>query len=324
MDTLHRFVGIDVSKGVLEVKVLEGGASRFANDSDGIQQLLSWLGFECGDSPWHCGVEATSRYHVEVCDLLEAAGGTVNCFNPYQARSLAIGLGYFAKTDRVDARVLAELARLVRRPYVSRSAVGRALRDLSRQIQYLTDQRSCLMRRASLPSRCLQASESDQRLIACLSLEVKLLEKQWLSLLRGSALHSERYELLLSVPRIGVKTARVITSELPENLSEFSAKEVAAYFGLVPYDFQSGQHNGRGTIGHRGNAHLRKSLFCPATLAMYLVPEFVVLSRNLEMRGKHHLQIVTAIMHKLARRAIAVLLRGTPWQKEAPLSRCRT
>lgn len=313
MSTIQLFVGIDVAMLFLDVRLITGTSLRVANTQAGIAELIAWLLAQSGGREIVAGLEATSTYHLDVLRAMELAGVQAHCYNPRQVRDLAKGLGLLAKTDRVDAFVLARCVQLVGSPHVARSDVAYALRDLSRQIQYLTDQRSDLIKRGNVPNRAVLASASDQRMIQALRKEIQELEKDWLELLKSSSLHQERYGLLLSVPRIGAKTARVLVSELPEDLTPYARKQLAAYFGLVPYDCQSGQTRNKGSIGHRGNAHARKALFTVATLAMFRDLECLIFAQRLKAKGKHHLQIVVAVMHKLLRRAIAVLLRGTPW-----------
>lgn len=318
MNILQLFVGIDVAKFFLDVLVFEGLCRRFENSDSGIAEMVRWLNEQASGREIVAGLEATSTYHRSAMDALVGAGMQVHCYNPRQVRDLAKGLGLLVKTDKVDAMVLARCVQLVACPHVARSEAACALRDLSRQIQYLTDQRSNLVKRGDVPKRSALAVQSDRRMIQALKDEIRSLEKAWLKLVAESPLHLERFRLLISVPRIGAKTARVIASELPEDLGPYSRKQLAAYFGLVPYDRQSGLSKTKGTIGHRGNAHGRKSLFTVAALAMFRDPECIIFAQRLKDKGKHHLQIVAAVMHKLLRRAIAVLLRGTPWEERMP------
>jgi transposase len=320
MNILQLFVGIDVAKFFLDVLVFEGSPKRFVNSEAGIAEMVLWLKEQAGEREIAIGLEATSTYHRSAMEALSLAGMQVHCYNPRQVRDLAKGLGILAKTDKVDAMVLARCVQLVASPHVARSEIAYALRDISRQIQYLTDQRSNLIKRGDVPGRSALALESDQRMMAALKAEIQGLDNAWLKLAAESPLHLERFRLLISVPRIGPKTARVIASELPEDLSPYSRKQLAAYFGLVPYDQQSGLSKAKGTIGHRGNAHGRKALFTVAALAMFRDPECLIFAQRLRDKGKHHLQIVAAVMHKLLRRAIAVLLRGTPWEERLTLT----
>ena len=320
MNSLQLFVGIDVAKFFLDVLIFDGLSRRFENTDSGIAEMVRWLKEQAGGREIVAGLEATSTYHRCVLGALDLAGVHTHCYNPRQVRDLAKGLRLLAKTDKVDAMVLARCVQIVGSPHVARSEQASALRDISRQIQYLTDQRSDLIKRGQVPNRSVLAAESDQRMIQALRSEIQQLEKAWLMLLEASPLLRERYRLLLSVPRIGPKTARVIASELPEDLGPYARKQLAAYFGLVPYDCQSGLRKNKGAIGHRGNAHGRKALFTVATLAMYSDPECLIFAQRLKDKGKHHLQIVVAVMHKLLRRAIAVLLRGTPWEERTTLA----
>jgi transposase len=309
MNTVHLFAGIDVSKAALDAFEPSLGARRFENSPNGVAQLLAWL----GPNPATAGLEATGAHHELAAQALASAGHVVHVYNPRQIRNLAQGLGVLAKTDRVDARVIAQCLRLVESPYALRSELAKELRDISRHIQYLTRARSDFKKKLARPGLSASVLGSIQRSIETMSAEILVLESLWLSLMRQSELHSSRYDNLNTIPRIGPKSARVLVSELPENLGGTGRKQLAAYFGLVPYDRQSGNSKRRSRLMY-GNAHLRQPLFTAATMAMYRDPECIAFAQTLRAKGKHHLTIVCAVMHKLARRAIAVLLRNSPWR----------
>lgn len=313
MNTVHRFAGIDVSKARLDAFSEELGPACFPNDDQGVALLIEWLGTNSV-----VGLEATGSYHCLAAEALAQAGIIVHLYNPRQIRDLAKGLGILAKTDRVDARVICSCLKLVASPFVPRSETGKELREVSRQIQFLIAMRSDFKKKLQAPGMGAIVTESLQRQIRSLDLEIRNLENQWEDRADRSPLHKERFELLLSVPRIGPKTARVITSELPEDLSRFSRKQLAAYFGLVPYDRQSGNSRTRSALLH-GNPRLRQPLFTCATLAAYVDVECREFAQRLKAKGKHHLTVICAVMHKLARRAIAVLLRNAPWGRERPM-----
>lgn len=309
MKTIHA-LGIDVCKDYLDV-YLGGKYRRFLNSASGIKELIDWLR-EFGDTVV-AGLESTSSYHVGVCDALQASGVEVHLFNPRQVRYLAKGLGFLSKTDRLDAKVLALCLEKVGCPWLRSSEAARSLKAISRQIQSLTDLRAGHKKQLQT-CLCPVVRASLKRSISSLSQELRELEKEWLRVLKTSPVHSRRFALLKSVPRIGEKTARVICSELPEDLSRFGRKQLAAYFGLVPRDNQSGTKTGRSHIGHTGNSYLRKALFMPASLAMYRDSVCRLQATKMLSAGKHHLQAVAASMHRLARRSIAVLLQDKPWQ----------
>lgn len=311
MQTLHHFIGIDVSKRHLDVFVEGVGYRQFANTPEGVAELMLWV----GEGNHMVGLEATSTYHVVAATLLQQAKWRVNLYNPRQVRDLARGLGLSAKTDRIDAQVIARGLHVVEAPMPRRCEIAMELKGLSRHIQYLTKRRSDLKKKRAVPGLSQYEIDSLERNIDFHNQELKRVEEQWMQLLQCSAPHLERYKLLRSVPRIGHKSARVIVSELPEDLSPYNRKQLAAYFGLVPYDRQSGNSVKRSRIQY-GNANLRQPLFSVANLAAFRDPECKKFAETLKAKGKHHLTIVCAIMHKLARRAIAVLLRNSPWSPE--------
>lgn len=309
MNTVHLFVGIDVSKSSLDVYAKELGSRRFKNSEQGLAELLDWL----NSKQVTVGLEATSTYHLLASETLAQAGHGVHVYNPRQIRDLAKGMGVLAKTDNVDAKVIAKCVRLVESPFALRSEAAKELRDLSRHIQFLVRSRADFRKKQAVPGLSASVVESIKASIKRITSEITGLEAKWLKLVRQSPLHAQRYQNLLTVPRIGLKSARVITSELPEDLSRITRKQLAAYFGLVPYDNQSGDFKGRSRLLF-GNAHLRQPLFSAATLASLRDPECLAFALTLKAKGKHYLTVVCAVMHKLARRAIAVVLRNTPWK----------
>lgn len=312
------FLGIDVSKATLESVLLEGCGStkRYAcgNDQEGHRQLAD-LALSSGAAV--C-VEATGAHHMALCRELAASGVSVTVLNPKQARDLAKGLGLLHKTDRADALVLARAASMLRpEPSRQRSQAHDELRQISRLIQAFTEERSDSKKRLSNPM-CDLARESLERHIAFLGNEIRLLEKQWDQALKRSPGLSRNYELTLSVWGIGPKSARVIVSELPEDLSDLTPRQIASYAGLVPRQDSSGKRQGRASIGQSGNSRLRKSVFMPATLAAFRDQEMKDIYQSLLARGRTHMQAITALMHKLLRQVAAVLKRGSHWVAANP------
>lgn len=313
MTTVHLFVGIDVCKRWLDAFAEPLGYRRFANSPEGVDELAAWI----GGSEASVGLEATGPHHVLAAERLAEAGCSVHVYNPRRVKQLAGGLGFLAKTDRVDARVVACCVAIVQSPFEARSEAGKRLRDLSRHIDHLTRTRADLKKKKGEPGQSDLVAESIRRQLDALDAEIALLEAAWRELVETSPLHAERYRNLLTVPRIGPKSARAVASELPEDLSRYSRKQLAAYFGLVPCDDQSGDSRRRSRL-KCGNPHLRRPLFMAATLASYFDPECKAFADRLRAKGKHHLCVVCAVMHKLARRAIAVVLRNGPWRENMP------
>lgn len=227
-------------------------------------------------------MEATGCYHVPLLRALEGVGVQAMLLNPKRARDLAKGLGLLSKTDKIDAKVLAQSVQMLGAvgPSISRSEAHDELRSISRLIQAYTEQRAEHKKRLATCS-CEPAKASLQRQIAFLKEEIGALEKLWDKLVRQIP-----SELALSVPFVGRKTARVLISELPEDLSGLSPKQVASYVGVVPRENASGKRLGRATIGHTGNSRLRRGLFMAATLAAFKDQETMSFYARLRAKGR--------------------------------------
>lgn len=323
MLTLHALLGVDVAKSTLEAFLRAGEAERrrgFDNSPEGHKDLLAWALREAGGLPIRAGVEATGSHHKALARFLEAQGVRCLVLNPRQVRDLASGLGVSCKTDRADARTIAltlEVSRL--RAQAPRSALHEELRDVSRQVQALTELCADVRRRLATPSRAKAARDSDEALLRFCRAQVRLLERRWLAALEKSQALKEKYEHQLSVPFIGPKTARVIVSELPQDTSAHSPKQVARYAGSTPCLRHSGEGKATGRI-QGGNARLRTACHMPALLASSKDPECKGLYARLRAKGRTHKQALTAVAHKLIRRAAAVHIRHSPWRQELDMT----
>ena len=308
------YLGIDACALHLECMVVnvEGEVlrkSRFSNTQDGFARLWTWK----GEDVVCTGIEATGIYHKDLCRYLGEGGHPVTVLNPYRARSLAIGLGVLAKSDQTDALVLANMMRLLRpKPTCLRSELHDRLRAISRLIQSHTEDRTEAKKRLK-GTLGREAKDAISRHIAFLTSEILVLEKSWLELVGQSQALNENYKLALSVPYIGPKTARVVVSELPEDLVGFTPKQIAAYVGVVPQTNSSGKCVKHASIGHTGNAHIRKASFMPAVLGCFKDAELSAFYNKLIAKGRHHLQATVAVMHKCMLRIGAVLTRRSPW-----------
>lgn len=302
------FAGVDVSKAYLDLHVQDTGrARRFCNDPDGIAALLRAL----GQAPHLVALEPTGRYHLGVWRALEATGHAVAPIHPLAARRLAEGMGALAKTDAIDARVLARIAARLRPCPV------RAPDEITQEIKALYALRRSLIKRRAIART--QAREAEQPLIARLlaeeidaqSLRIKQLEAALLERIRSQPGPARAYVILTSIPGIGRGAAIAILADLPE-IGRATPAEVAALTGCAPMTRESGSWKGRSRT-RGGRRRLRTALHMPALVAMSHNPDLAAFARRLKARGKNGAIIITAVLRKLIILANALVAQNREW-----------
>jgi transposase len=303
-------VGIDVSKDRLDVHVHPGGESfavgRNAEGLDALIARIAPLGIDA------VAVEATGGFEVVVAASLGAAGLPVIVVNPAQVRAFAQALGKRAKTDPIDAAVIARFVAAIKpavRPLPD--ADTRLLADLvarRRQIiQMIVAERQ---RERQLPTR--QLKKSTARLIKALEKELNVLDKGIDESIRGSLVWCEKEDLLKSVPGVGNVTARTLLAELPE-LGTLSRREIASLAGLAPWTRQSGKWKGKSFTGG-GRTAARTSLFMAALVAARHNPVLKAFHQRLIAAGKPKMVAIIAVARKLLTILNAILRDKAPWQ----------
>ncbi len=313
MESITR-VGIDASKDVLEVLIDRPAHRRhtIGNNKEGFAQLVK----ELGAGNYLIAIEATGRYESGVRHALELAGYKVTLKNPRRVRRLAEGLGIAAKTDRIDAQVLADTAELGK-PTYARSKEREMLGDISRMIEVLKQERAAHMKRLKVPGLSEVSVRSLKQVIACLKKQIQRLEKDFVAAIKKSS-QIHQYKLALTVPCVGPVLARVVICELPENLGDFSIRKISAYAGVAPIDDTSGKTKHPPRISRHMNAHLKAALYMPALTALQNFEWAKNIYARLLAKGLEHQQAMIAIMHKLLFHLIAVLKRGSAWKADPP------
>lgn len=309
MDTI--VVGIDVSKDRLDVALRPSGerfaVSRDAAGLDGLVARLTPL------APAAVAVEATGGYETVVAASLAAAGLAVVVVNPAQVRAFARALGRRAKTDPIDAAVIAHFVEATK-PKVRAlpDKETRLLADLvarRRQIIQMMVAERQRQKRLSEP----RLQKSIARLLAALQKELSSLETDIDEAVRGSSAWREKEELLTSVPGVGKTIARTLVAELPE-LGHIDRRQAAALVGLAPWTRQSGQWKGKSFIGG-GRASVRAALFVGAMVAARHNPELKAFRDRLVQAGKPKLVALVATARKLLTILNAVVRDGRPWRE---------
>jgi len=307
-------VGIDVSKARLDVCLLPADQTlSVANSDDGIAQLIAAL------KPHPVALvllEATGRHERRCAAALLEAGLAVAVVNPRQARDFARSLGRLAKTDTIDAKILAEFARLGHVRTCEKQPENRALLD-----DYITRRRQVTQMIAAEKVRL--AAPQDKRTRVMINKVLRVLDQQRedLDRLIAKLIESDddwrnRRDLMSSVPGVGVTTASKLVAELPE-LGKLNRQQIAALVGVAPMNRDSGQFRGRRTI-FGGRASVRCALYMAAFNARHFNPVIRAFSQRLRGAGKPFKVIVIACMRKLLTILNAMLKENRPWDPTRP------
>jgi transposase len=302
-------IGIDVSKDRLDVCVGPGGeALVFDRDGAGIEALTQRL---AALSPDLVAVEATGGFETVVAASLGAAGLPVVVVNPAQVRAFALAMGKRAKTDPIDAAVIAHFAAATRpqvRPLPDTDT--RMLADLVARRRQIIQMIVAEKQREQRASRSMKKSIA--RLLKALQAELSAVDKDIDDAVRGSPAWREKEDLLASVPGIGPVIARTLIAELPE-LGTLDRRQAAALAGLAPWTRQSGQWRGKSFIGG-GRAAVRTALFQGALVAKRHNPVLRDFHQRLIDAGKPKLVAIIAVARKLLTILNAILRDKTLWQ----------
>ena len=303
-------IGIDASKDRLDVAVRPTGESLiFKRTGVGIEDLIARLG---ALSPKMVAIEATGGFEAVVAAGLAGAGLPVVVVNPAQVRAFAQALGKRAKTDLIDAAVIAHFAEATK-PKLRQmpDEVTRLLADLVARRRQIVEMIAAEGQRAR--------RMSDKRLIKSIARLRKALEKELSELdvliddqIRGSAVWVEKEDLLASVPGIGKTIAQTLIAELPE-LGSLDRRQIAALVGLAPWTRQSGQWRGKSFIGG-GRKSVRSALFVGAMVAARYNPQLKHFRDKLVAAGKPKLIALVTVARKLITILNAILRDRRPWQ----------
>lgn len=304
-------VGIDVSKERLDVHVRPGGEAFFvARDGEGIAALAVQL---VALAPAAVAVEATGGFETVVAAGLAGAGLPVVVVNPAQVRAFATALGQRAKTDPIDAAVIARFAEAIQpaiRPLPDEET--QLLADLvARRRQIVAMIGAERQREKRAPAR---VRRSITRLIKALEKELSSLDGDIDDAVRGSPAWREKEDLLASVPGVGKIVARTLIAELPE-LGTLDRRQVAALVGLAPFTRQSGQWRGKSFIGG-GRTAVRATLFIAAMVAARHNPTLKAFRDKLVAAGKPKLVALVATARKLVTILNAILRDKQPWHAQ--------
>lgn len=305
-------VGIDVSKDRLDVAVRPSAeVFAVARTAAGLEELCHRL---TALRPQVVALEATGGFETVVVAALAAAGLPVVVVNPVQIRAFAKAIGQRAKTDPIDAGVIAHFAEATKpEPRPLPDEATRLLADLVARRRQIIDMMSAeRQRQTRVPAR---VKKSIDRLLKALQRELTSVESDLDDAVRGSPVWREKEDLLSSVPGVKTVISRTLIAELPE-LGTLDRKQIAALVGLAPFTRRSGKWRGKSMIGG-GRASVRKAVFMGAMVAKRYNPVLKVFFDRLVAAGKEKMVALIAVARKLLTILNAIMRDRKPWRQEA-------
>jgi transposase len=305
------FVGMDVSQGTVDVAVQPGTVFQITNDERGIADAIERLQ---GLPPTLIVLEATGGLEVPLAGALAAAGLPVVVINPRQVRDFARATGQLAKTDRLDAQILARFAEAIRppvRPVPDEQT--QALAALVARRRQLIEMITAEKNRVRLAARPIQKRVHAH--IAWLEKDLENLNADLTTMMRQSPVCREQADVLRSVPGVGPVLTTTLLANLPE-LGTLTRKEVAALAGVAPFPRDSGTLKGRRAIWG-GRAHVRAALYMAALVATRRNPVIRTFYQRLCQAGKAKKLALTACMRKLLTILNAMVKSRTLWRRDA-------
>jgi transposase len=308
------FVGIDVSKHRLDVHVRPSGeAWSVDNDAKGHARLAERLG---ALSPSLVVLEATGGYQAAVAAELAAANLAVAVVNPRQVRDFAKATGKLAKTDEIDAAVLAHFAEAVRpEPRPMPDELTLEIQALVVRRRQLIDMRTAEMNRLET-CRVVPVRRNIQKMINMLNKQIEKVDDDIDTTIRNSPAWREREDLLSSVKGVGSTTARTMLAQLPE-LGRLNRREIAALVGVAPFNHDSGKRRGERTI-RGGRSEVRSVLYMATVTAVRHNPQIRTVYERLLAAGKKPKVALIACVRKLLTILNAMMRTNQPWRLDAP------
>lgn len=305
-------VGIDIAKATFSACVLTEALAEvrdFSNNRTGFCKFSAWLRKLKIVSARVC-MESTNRYWEALAEFLFEKHHRVSVVNAYRTAAYWKSEHLRAKTDRIDAAMLARFCK-AQNPVLWRpsSPELRKLRDLVRELEYLKAERVRFKVRLEHGNGyCLK------RVVTSLSSEIKRLQAHIVRTVKAHPALAERFRILLTVPGIGRVTALITLSEIGDKIHHLDRDELVAYAGLAPRIFESGTsiRKSNGT-SNAGNHRVKRAFYLPAVAAIRFSPYWKAYFNRFVARGKSKKVALGAIMRKLFIVACGVLKTGTAY-----------
>ena len=313
-ETLKCTAGIDVSKSWLDAHVLPASESlRVANTREGIRQLKRWL---LKREVELVAVEATGKWHREVCRSLTASQIAVAITDPYRVRMFAKAQGIFAKTDRLDAKVLALFAAMMAPS--CRAPAPQALEALQ---ELVTARDSAVAEQTAVKNQfgTVEGSFIKRQLarrVVQLGKHVEAIEKECMKQIKADEGLARRFAILTSIPSFGDVVATTLVACLGE-LGSLTNKQIGALAGLAPVADNSGERQGARVIWG-GRAAVRRILYLAALSASQRNSDMKAFYSRLLANGKAPKAALIAVARKLVILANTLIAQDRPWQPIAP------
>jgi len=308
--TINDTIGVDISKATLDAFRLNGNEHRqFPNSRAGCAALIRWI----GETGGRVVFEPTGPYHRLFEASLAASRLSAVKVNPRAARRFAEATGELAKTDRIDAAILARMGAaldLEERPAITETL--RDLREMGVARQALVKDRIAATNREQIAVNPMIRRQLRARLRQ-IDAQLKEIDGAIAALVANDPELSRRRDILASIPGIGIVTAMAILTEMPE-LGSLSHKQAASLAGLAPMTRQSGTWTGRARI-RGGRASLRRALYMPSLVALRFNADLKRKYQDLKNAGKPSKVAITAIMRKLLILANALLRDDRKWNE---------
>lgn len=303
--------GVDVGKRRLDAAV-HGSDARIAvgNTPDGIAQLVTWL---CAHDVGRVGLEASGGYERAVCEVLRDEGFEVVLHQPIEVRLFARLKRRRAKTDRLDAILIAAATVQVDTVKAAQDRRLTALAERLTAYEQISGQAAQIKTFLEHVTLADVAAALKTQLAALKELKRQLLA----DLLAEIAAHPDlarRLALLSSLPGVGPVVAATLLVRMPE-LGAMTKGQAASLAGVAPYDRKSGNWTGEASIGG-GRERPRRMLYMAAIAARLCDPTLKAFAQRLSAAGKKPKVVIVAVMRKLIEAANLVLQRGTPWTQE--------
>lgn len=307
--TRNRTIGVDISKDKIDVHRLpDGDNKQFSNTKTGHRAFLKWAGTDIERIVY----EPTGPYHRAFEGACAKAGIPLCKVNPKKARRFAEAVGTHAKTDAVDALLLARMGSVLSiksRPVADEKLCQ--LRELRVAHQALIKERTRVKNRRQTLTVPLLKYQHDQRLEQ-IDEEITEVLAMISDLIEQDEGMARQFEILTSIPGIGQIAAIALVIEMPE-LGNLDAKQAASLAGLAPITRQSGNWCGKARIGG-GRKHLRDALYMPALVAMRFNDDMKAVYQRLTAAGKPPKLAITAVMRKLIVLANALIKKDRKWE----------
>ena len=310
-------LGIDIAKAKFNVTLQQPDGTRrrkaCLNTPEGFADLAAWLRRQHVDRVHAC-LEATGTYGDALATFLYDAGHQVSVVNPARVHHYAKSQLTRTKTDRVDADLIADFTATQRpAPWAPLPLDARQLQALLRRLEALVRMQTEETNRRQAGELVPVVRDSIDTLLATLAEQIRIVRRLIRDHIDQHSHLREQRDLLTSIPGIGETTAAVLLGELFTKRYG-SARQAAAFAGLVPRIAESGTLRGPTPLSKTGSGRLRKALYFPAIAAIRFNPSIQALSARMRVAGKPTMVVIGAAMRKLIHLAYGVLKSGRPYE----------